>query len=290
MLGVLLAAMAVLALALPASANVVPSDPKVGTTALTRMSCYTGSVSFTITGNGVSIPVGSAVAGSDGWAQLNFNVPAVPAGTYNMQGRGTGCDGQPHVVNVTFAIRTSGGDTPQYPPASCSVGVNRSEALVGERAIVVASCFQGVVRFTIDDVLLGTATARTDGTAELSFTVPNLPKGQYLLAAAGTTSSGAPSVLSTALAVREATAVVSPPAAKVDVPTQVLGAVQTATPVAAAIEPVATANATVASTGTTNRALVRTGSDAGTLVRLALVVMAVGGVLVVGTRRRNAGA
>jgi hypothetical protein len=311
LLGVVLAAMAVLALALPAAANVIPENPQVGSTALTRMRCYVGTVSFTITGNGVSIPVGTTVADPDGWARLNFTVPDVAPGTYNMQGRGTGCDGELHVVNVTFVIRArGGGNPPEYPPRNCDLGINRGEMEPNDQAVVITKCFRGVVIFTVNGQEVGRDTANPGGVAQIRFRVPNLPDGDYQVAASGTGEDGQPLVLSISLRIQRLVAgtpggttdntpapgaiipatpivpntgtgadvVVNTPAVQAEVPTQVLGAVETAV----------AANATVATAGTRNQALVRTGSDAGSLVRIALIVLAVGSVLVVGTRRRSA--
>lgn len=303
LLGILLSAVAVLSLALPASANLIPGNPRVGATAITRQRCFVGTVTFTITGNGVSIPVGTTVARPDGWAELSFTVPDVRPGIYNMQGRGTACGGGAGEVNVTFVIRArNAGDPGEYPPRNCSIGIDRSEARPNERARVRGRCFRGPVRFTMNGRELGTANANNNGEAELEFTVPDFPDGDYLVAAAGVDENGEPVVLSTALAVNRngtvptATSttttaapaapaattagtpvvdvvVTTPPAAQVEVPTQVLGAVEEAT----------VSNTAAKRSGV----LAFTGSDTGSIVRLALIVLAVGSVLVLGTRRRT---
>lgn len=279
-LGILLSAVAVLSLALPASANVIPGNPRVGGAAVTRQRCFVGTVTFTITGNGVSVVVGTTVARADGWAELSFTVPNVKPGVYNMQGRGTACGRGLGAVEVTFVIRARDADDPsEYPPRNCSIGVDRSGARPNERTRARGRCFRGPVRFTMNGRELGTVDANNNGEAELEFTVPDLPDGDYLVAAAGTDENEDPVVLSTALTVnRNGTlpttagatttaagtpvidvVVTAPPAAQVEVPTQVLGVVEEATV-----------------------------SNTASVVRLALIVLAVGGVLMLGTRHRRA--
>ena len=67
-----------------------------------------------------------AVAGKDGWAQLEFTVPDIKPGTYSMVGTGTRCDGSNNPVSVAFVVRSRDDDDPgEYPPRGCNVGVDR---------------------------------------------------------------------------------------------------------------------------------------------------------------------
>lgn len=297
LLAALLAVVTIVALALPAAANVVPNNPRVGQKALTRMQCFVGTVTFTITGNGVSIPVGSAVAGSDGWAQLELTVPDIKPGQYTMVGSGTDCDGKPKQVNVGFVVRGRDDDDPgEYPPRGCSVGIDRGRAEPGERARVRGRCFRGEVRFVLGNRELGRVQADKDGNAELEFTVPELDDGDYVLSAFGTDENGSPMVLATSLAMQR-TAVVPPStstttsvppskgedapvvtAPKSTVPTQVLGATENA--------PASPAVATPAPAKARGGVLAFSGSDTASLVQLGLLALAVGSLLAFGTRRR----
>lgn len=299
LLGILLTVVTVLSFALPAGANVIPGNPRVGTKATTKMWCFVGTVTFRITGGNVNIVIGSAVANADGWAQLDFTVPNIPAGQYTMVGTGTPCPGEPAQVNVGFVVRDRDDDDPgEYPPRGCGIGVDRGRGRPGERVRVRGRCFRGEVRFTFGPRDIGRVQADKDGNADLEFTIPELDDGSYVVAAFGSDENGSPAVLSTSVAVERAV-VITPttsttttsvdPAKGVDspvitapkatVPTQVLGA--TETPAASP------AVATPAPSSGRGGVLAFTGSDTASVVRLALVVLAVGGLLLAGTRRRS---
>lgn len=306
LVGILLTVVTVLSFAVPAGANVIPGNPRVGTKATTKMWCFVGTVTFRITGGNVNIVVGSAVAKSDGWAQLDFTVPNIAPGQYTMVGTGTPCPGQPPQVNVGFVVRGRDDDDPgEYPPRGCGIGVDRGRGRPGERARVRGRCFRGEVRFTFGERELGRVQADKDGNADLEFTLPDLADGDYLLAAFGTDANGSPVVLSTSVAIERdivippstttaPTTTVAPTtsvdptkgvdspvitAPKATVPTQVLGATEEAPAASAAV-------ATPAPARGRGGVLAFTGSDTASVVRLALVVLAVGGLLLAGTRRR----
>ena len=139
-LGIVLVIGTLLMLVAPASSNVIPGDPRVGSRAVTKQWCFVGTVTFAIFGNGVYVVVGTAVADPNsspnkGTATLEFTVPDVVPGKYLMIGSGTGCDGKPFQVGVDFTIRERAGG-PNYPPVGCQARLedidrdNRPEVLL----------------------------------------------------------------------------------------------------------------------------------------------------------------
>jgi hypothetical protein len=261
-----------------AGANVIPNNPSPGQQVTTRMWCFKGTVTFTITGNGVEIPVGSATAAADGMAELTFTLPALAPGSYTIVGKGTSCGGVPNdKVNVGFTVPQGS----QYPPKPYSLTTSVSSVVAGGQVTAMASGFTGPVSFLLVETGqdLGTSPAGTDYVASKTFTAP-ASVGVYTVQATGTGGAGAAVSASSifTVVVSNATPVVT-----------VAPAV--AAPAAPAVEPavqvggvVETRSATV--TGPANGALARTGSDAGHTARLAMVAIAAGAALLLASRRR----
>lgn len=297
-IAITVAVLALLGVASMAGANVIPNDARPGAQVLTRMECFTGTVQFTITGNGVSIPMGSAVAGSDGWAQLNFVMPNLAAGRYTMVGIGQDCDNPARVQQTNVGFNVLAVD-PDYPKVGNFSALDRGTASPSELLTATAGYFVGDVDFVLVEanLTLGRAVARVDGVASIRFVAPIAP-GDYTVRASGVDRFGLTSTSTTTFRVLTATvAPAAPPATRViPAPTgaDVVVATNAATPnavvpvqVAGITETRNDAVAAVASTSNTRAQLVRTGSDAADLVRYALVAIAVGGALLIGTRRRS---
>jgi hypothetical protein len=199
---------ALLLSAAPGSANVIPGNPKVGSTAVTRMWCFQGTVTFRLVGPGVSIVVGTTQAGPlpDGEASISFTVPNVTPGAYTMVGSGTGCDNRPYEVRVPFSVRPRDGDgpgKPKYPPTGCYLRLGNSTFAPGANARVQTNCFPRRVDFTFGSSSrsLGVATPDADGSATLEFVVPDVPSGDYEIGASGTDPDGQPISVSTVIGV-----------------------------------------------------------------------------------------
>jgi hypothetical protein len=278
------AVLALLLFSSSAGANVIPDNPRPGDQVTTRMWCFTGSVSFTITGNGVEVPVGSATAGSDGKAELTFTLPTLAPGSYTMVGKGTSCGGVPNdKVNVGFTVRAldGGGGDPVYPPKLYSLTTDAGTVAGGGSLTATASGFTGTVSFLLVETGqdLGTAPAGSDYTARKTFTAP-ATAGSYTVRATGSVGTGPSVSASTVFSVVVSNATPVTPAAPA-----------VASPAAPATEPavqvggiVESRNATV--TGPANGALARTGSDADHTARLAMVAIAAGAALLLASRRR----
>ncbi|CAB4777586.1 unannotated protein [freshwater metagenome] len=244
----------------PASSNVIPGDPRVGSRAVTKQWCFVGTVTFAIFANGVYVVVGTAVADPNsspnkGTATLEFTVPDVTPGTYLMIGSGTGCDEKPSQVGVDFTIRERLGGN--YPPVGCQASLSSASASPGESVDVQALCFKGEVQFFFgpSDLDLGRVQANNNGLASLSFVVPNVPIGDYVIKVSGTGQDGVAMVMSVTLAV-----VAPTPTDRTIVP------------------PVSVAPAS------RGGILAFTGTDVGSLIRTALVIVAVGVALLLSTR------
>jgi hypothetical protein len=321
-LGILVSVLTVFSLTSPAFANVIPSNPRVGTKAITRQWCFQGTVTFTIVGNGVSVVVGTAVAsGPNGEAVLEFTVPDVIKGAYTMVGTGLGCsDGKPAEVRVGFTIlpKLGGGDPPDYPPRGCRVDMDRAIVEVGTRNRAIAHCFHGRVRFSFHhsrdnlvaqpfglasiDTELGTVDTDASGMATLEFTVPVVPNGVYEVTATGVDDTGAAAAATSVLSVTTTKSATDPavittttasPLVTATLPAE--GPVDRRVTAAAATTPVTDNAVPVKVLGSVETKpssgaqgfLARTGSDAAGLLRLAVVVIAIGGVLVLATSRRR---
>jgi hypothetical protein len=266
-----------------AGANVVPNDPRSGDQVTTRMWCFTGTVTFTITGNGVEIPVGSTTAGPDGKAELTFKLPTLAPGSYTMVGKGTSCGGVLNdKVNVGFTVRANdGGGDPLYPPKVYGLTTDVGTVSGGSALTAIASGFTGPVSFLVVETGqdLGSATAGSDYVARKTFTAP-ATLGSYTVRATGDGGAGKAVSVSTVFSV-----VVTSAAPVVTVAPAV------ASPAAPAVEPAVqvagiTESRSVTVTGSTNGALARTGSDADHTARIAMVAIAAGAALLVASRRR----
>ena len=136
-----------------------------------------------------------------------------------------------------------------YPPVGCQASLSSASASPGESVDVQALCFKGEVQFFFGpaDLDLGRVQANNNGLASLTFVVPNVPVSDYVIKVSGTSQDGVAMVLSVTLAV------VAPPSS---------------------VAP--------ASRG---GILALTGTDVGSLVRTALVIVAVGVALLLSTRR-----
>ena len=136
-----------------------------------------------------------------------------------------------------------------YPPVGCQASLSSASASPGESVDVQALCFKGEVQFFFGpaDLDLGRVQANNNGLASLTFVVPNVPVSDYVIKVSGTGQDGVAMVLSVTLAV------VAPPSS---------------------VAP--------ASRG---GILALTGTDVGSLVRTALVIVAVGVALLLSTRR-----
>ena len=136
-----------------------------------------------------------------------------------------------------------------YPPVGCQASLSSASASPGESVDVQALCFKGEVQFFFGpaDLDLGRVQANNNGLASLTFVVPNVPVGDYVIKVSGTGQDGVAMVMSVTLAVVAPLASVAP-----------------------------------ASRG---GILALTGTDAGSLVRTALVIVAVGVALLLSARR-----
>ena len=136
-----------------------------------------------------------------------------------------------------------------YPPVGCQASLSSASASPGESVDVQALCFKGEVQFFFgpSDLDLGRVQANNNGLASLTFVVPNVPVSDYVIKVSGTSQDGVAMVMSVTLAV------VAPPSS---------------------VAP--------ASRG---GILALTGTDVGSLVRTALVIVAVGVALLLSTRR-----
>jgi hypothetical protein len=301
LLGMLVVIFGLGAMATQVSANVIPGNPRVGDPATTRMWCFQGTVTFTLVGPGVAIVVGTTTATPmpEGKAEVNFTVPNVPAGYYTMVGTGTGCDGKPSVVNVGFVIRPAngGGGGPQYPPGPGWCHTDKGSVRPHGRVKVSGGYFKGPVHFTLGGESLGTSSPGDDGTAEYSFTAPE-DSGDYTVSASGVSADGTPLAVSTSFSVTNGTTITGGNDAA---PTTTVAAGATVTVAPAA--PATTASAAFAAPTTTvdpivpvqvlgttetaaGQVLAKTGGDPFPFLRLSLAAIAVGGVLVLSTRRR----
>ena len=136
-----------------------------------------------------------------------------------------------------------------YPPVGCQASLSSASASPGESVDVQALCFKGEVQFFFgpSDLDLGRVQANNNGLASLSFVVPNVPIGDYVIKVSGTGQDGVAMVMSVTLAVVAPRTSVAP-----------------------------------ASRG---GILAFTGTDVGSLIRTALVIVAVGVALLLSTRR-----
>jgi hypothetical protein len=168
---------------------------------------------------------------------------------------------------VTVAPSASAA-VPPYP-AGCTVQLSKVSAFPGDQLTVTASGYPvgSVVTFVLDRpgqgnpppqsgngaVTLGSATADANGVATLVFTLPIGTKpGQHVVTASGQPAGTCDQLVSTVLMVDAATVATSTPPA------------------------------TSAGTGT----LPRTGTNSAELIQLALVLIAVGGLITLATRKR----
>lgn len=193
-------------------------------------------------------------------------------------------------VGVDFTIRERNGGG-NYPPVGCQASLDAASASPGETVNVQALCFQDEVQFSFgpQNLALGRVNADSNGVASLSFVVPDVPVGDDLFKATGKGRDGVAAAMSATLAVTKpneravvapvSVAPATPPGNSAEasggvessVPVEVLGAVEVATP-------------RPASRG---GLLAFTGTDVASLVRTALVIAAVGGILLLATRRKR---
>jgi len=84
-----------------------------------------------------------------------------------------------------------------------TIAVSDSTVVAGQPITVTACCFApgSTVTFTLEGLVVGTATADANGVATLTFTMPDLGPGTYRLEASGTGADGQPLVVSTTLTV-----------------------------------------------------------------------------------------
>ena len=145
-----------------------------------------------------------------------------------------------------------------YPPVGCQASLSSASASPGESVDVQALCFKGEVQFFFgpSDLDLGRVQANNNGLASLTFVVPNVPVSDYVIKVSGTSQDGVAMVMSVTLAV-----VAPAPTDRTIVP------------------PVSVAPAS------RGGILALTGTDVGSLVRTALVIVAVGVALLLSTRR-----
>jgi hyaluronoglucosaminidase len=140
-------------------------------------------------------------------------------------------------------------------PAGCTIQISKVTAVPGDQLTVTASGYPAgaVVTFTLHStpVVLGSATATAGGVATLVFTLPaGTVPGLHTITANGVPSGECDPLVSADLQV-DAASVVSPTTA-------------------------------AATTGT----LPRTGTNSAELIQLALVLIAVGGLITLATRKR----
>ncbi len=158
-------------------------------------------------------------------------------------------------VSIVAVAPSANAAVPPYP-AGCTMSLSSVTAVVGSQLTVTASGYPAgaVVTFTLhsDPVVLGSATANASGVATLVFTLPlGTTPGLHTISANGVPVGECDPLLSTDLMVDAANvASTTPP--------------------------------TTTGTGT----LPRTGTNSAELFQLALLLIVVGGLITLATRKR----